>query len=361
MGQAIMCGTDVHDKMLVSRVSVGLGEPETMKHRNTSDGRRELFGVLKRLKRENEAERMIMAYEASGQGFGLHDQAEAAGIECRVLPPTRVGRKGREHKNKNDVRDAQMLLGSLRAHVLAGNDLPVVWIPDHELRRDRELVRMRLDVGEKMTEVRTQIRCLLKRHEILKPEKAGETWSAAYCKWIESLRPEGGIGMALASLLRQLCFLEEEQKDLDKLVATLAKADRYREPAKALLKLQGVGILTTMVFLTEIGDMSRFNNRKKLGAYLGLVPTCHESGDFDNKKGHITKEGPSRVRKLLCQAAWSSINGHGPDEPVFQSIVERNPGRKKIAVVAIMRRLAIRMWHIALDAQQRSASRQKAA
>jgi len=59
-----------------------------------------------------------------------------------------------------------------------------------------------------------------------------------------------------------------------------------------------------MVFLTEMGDLRRFRNRKKVGAYLGLVPTSNESGENTDHKGHITHQGPARLRKVLCQAAW---------------------------------------------------------
>lgn len=103
-----------------------------------------------------------------------------------------------------------------------------------------------------------------------------------------------------------------------------------------------------MAFLTEMGDMSRFSNRRQIGAYLGLVPSQSDSAETE-RKGHITKQGPARVRGVLSQASW----GRTTVDDAYRRIVQRNPQHKKIALVAVMRRLAVRMWHIAEGAQKR--------
>ena len=161
-----------------------------------------------------------------------------------------------------------------------------------------------------------------------------------------------GARTALASLLRQIAALEKEIKKLDEAIVALAATDRYRAAAEALVKeLTGVAVLTAMVFLTELGDLRRFRNRKKVGAFLGVVPTSNESGENNDHKGHITRQGPARVRKVLCQAAWARIAFDKEEQKVHARIVEKNPKKKKIATVACMRRLGIRMWRMALEAQ----------
>ena len=79
-----------------------------------------------------------------------------------------------------------------------------------------------------------------------------------------------------------------------------------------------------MVFLTELGDMRRFRNRKKVGAFLGVVPSSNESGENNDRKGHITRQGPARVRKVLCQAAWARIAFDKEEQKVHARIVEKN-------------------------------------
>ena len=296
----------------------------------------------------------MFAYEASGQGFGLYDELTEAGFTCYVLAPTKIARSMQHRRRKTDEQDALQILELLKAHVLAGNPLPKIWIPDPQTRDDRQLVRMRLDVGEKLTVVKAQVQGLLKGNKQRRPGDSGKGWNATFRRWLAELAsPAGTLGpssrSALASLLRQLSWLEEEIDLLDRQVLHLALTDRYRDVFYELLGLKGVGRLTAMVFLTELGDLSRFSNRRQIGAYLGLAPSSNESGDRDDCKGHITRQGPSRVRKVLCQATWSRVRTDEAEKVAYQRIVARNPKHKRIAVVASMRRLAIRMWHRAVD------------
>jgi transposase len=235
---------------------------------------------------------------------------------------------------------------------MAGNGLPEIWIPDEQTRDDRETVRARLDVGNKATGVKTQVRMLLKRVRVHRPDGLGSGWTMAFRRWLQELPLQPGARSTLSSLLRQLRSLEEEIEILDGQVERLSRGERYGYPAKALCAISGVGVLTAMVFLTEMGDLSRFSNRKQIGGYLGLVPSSNESGESSDRKGHITHEGPDRVRKVLCQAVWARIRCDSKEALVYGRIVARNPKHKKIAVVACMRRLAVLMWHVGLEAQR---------
>ena len=352
MSKSIICGTDAHDNSLVCRIGVGRDEPETQRFRNTRKGRKKVFAHLRRLKREHGAERIVLAYEASSLGFGIYDDCVAAGIECYVLAPTKMRKSCKDKRRKTDVKDAQLLLETLRAHILGGNDLPSIWIPDDQTRDDRELVRCRLDAAHKLTALKAQVQTLLKRNGVTKPKSAGNSWTKTHRQWLKVLTLPNGARITLSSQLRQIGHIEEEIALLDADILRLSASIRYAEPSKALVEqLIGVGLLTSMVYLTEMGDLSRFTNRKKVGAFLGLVPSSNESGEVTDHKGHITHEGPPRVRKVLCQASWSRVRLDAQEHTVYERIVAKNPKKKKIAVVASMRRLGIRMWHVGLEAQ----------
>jgi transposase len=292
---------------------------------------------------------VIFAYEASGQGFGLYDELTAAGFECHVLAPTKMARSTQHRQRKTDEQDAEQILQLLRGHVLAGNPLPRVWIPDGQTRDDRELVRARLDAAEKGVVIKAQIQGLLKRNRLTRPEHLKCAWTKKASAWLRMVTrdPAVGIGVraTLASLLRQWEFLQTEIKRLDEALERLARSPRYAQAMSELIQLQGVGVLTALVFLSEIGDLGRFANRRQISAYLGLVPRSYESGAANDRKGHITRQGPSRVRRVLCQAVWSRIRQEGVDHAAYTRLVQRNPKHKKIAVVAAMRRLGVRMWH----------------
>ena len=356
MAEPIMVACDLHDKTMLLKIARGRGAAETLSVANTIPGRDKLIAELRRRSKAAKGAKVIFAYEASGQGFGLYDQLTAAGITCHVLAPTKIARSPQQGCQKTDEKDAILILEVLRGHVLAGNRLPSVWIPDPQTRDDRELVRLRLDLAEKITAVKAQVQGLLKRNNLKRPEGLGQGWTKKFWSWLDQLTTGETLGWAtrntLASLLRQLRFLQEEIGRVEEQLSVLAYQPRYLPTLKRMTQLSGVGVLTALVFLTEVGDLGRFTNRRQISAYLGLVPRSYESGDQKDRKGRITRQGPSRVRRVLCQATWARVRCDGPDHDHYQRLVAKNPKRKKIAVVAEMRRLAVRLWHCGRSSSQ---------
>jgi transposase len=355
MLHTIICGMDAHDNTLTNRIGVDREAAEIMTVKNTQEGREKLFQHLQDLAQEHNEARILVAYEASPVGFGIYDDCVAAGIECHILAPTKMPKAVKDRKKKHDKHDAQRIFELLKGHVLAGNDLPDIWVPDHQTRDNREIIRSRLNTGEKLSSLKTQVQMVLKRNHVIKPESVGTSWRKPFRRWLKEVELKPGARISLSSLLRQIGSLEEEIKVLDKEIEVLSKTERYQLPAEALIvQIKGVGLLTAMVFLTEIGDMSRFSNRRQVGSFLGLAPSCRESGEESDRKGHITREGPARVRKILCQAAWVRIVYDAQEARVYERIVEKNPKHKKIAIVACMRRLGVLMWHLACDSQMKA-------
>lgn len=355
MQKHIFVGIDLGDKNSVARIAVDRERSERFGFVNTRAGRRRLFDeVKKRVELMGEA-KIVMAYEASSCGFILSDEAAAEGIACWVLAPTKMEKSVEQRKNKNDDRDADDLVEKLRGHVLAGNRLPTVWVPDLETRDDRELLRTRLALSEKQTQVKTQIQMLLKRHGLEKPSDLGSTRSKQYRGWLESLsqcKSVGwGTGQSLASLLRQLKGIEEEMENLEKQIRHLGGQSRHQPIVEALMKEKGVGLITALVYRTEIGRASRFRRGRHVGKFVGLTPTSHESGQQNDRKGHISRQGPPRLRKVLCQASWVHVRHDPHSREAYQRLVAKNPKKKKVALVAVMRRLAVRLWHRMREAE----------
>jgi transposase len=263
-------------------------------------------------------------------------------------------RSPKHWRRKTDERDAQKVLDVLRAHLLAGNELPSVWIPDKQTRDDRELARGRLDLSNKLTQVKTQVRCLLKRNGVEPHEAPVKSWTPKYMIWVNSLRGQRvgpGASAALGTLVRQIEALEQEIAQLDTGLKELSQTAQYAGVVASMRRDKGIGTLTAMVFATEMGDLGRFKNRRQVGAFLGLAPSSHESGQDNDHKGHITRQGPARVRKVLNQAVWSRIRSEPSEAEFYDRLAKKNPKHKKIAVVAAMRRMAIRCWHNGLEAQ----------
>ena len=360
MGNCIMVAVDVHDRTLVVEDAVGRGKPEKSLYANDRDGRRRMLGYYRRCAKAVPDVRIVFAYEASSEGYGLYDDVTDAGFECHVLAPSLMPRSQRHRRSKTDRRDAGVILEVLRGHILAGNKLPDVWIPDPQTRDDREVVRSRLGAATKRATIKAQVRFLLKRNRVRRPKDVGKSWGKGYRSWLfevaegkdGKLRDGGRI--ALRSFLRQIEMLDKEIAFLDADIGELARTPRYAGPVKALVKLGGVATFVAMVFLTEMGDLSRFKNRRQVPCYIGIVPSSDESGEACDRKGHITHQGSWRLRKALCQAAWARIRVNEHARALRDRLVEKNPKNKKIATVAVMRHLAIRMWHVGLEAQERA-------
>ena len=356
MAQYIFVGCDLHDQNLVLQWAVDADDPQRCSFQNSVRGRKALVVWLRGVKRSVMATTVVLAYEASGQGFVLSDQLTGAGFWCHIVPPTKMPRSAHDRKNKSDANDALRLLSLLRNHYLAGDALPSVWVPDLATRDDRELTRGRLDLSRQLTAAKAKVRSLLKRHGIEKPESAGKTaWTKKHRRWMRSLLGSctqlgPGGAFRLESLLRQVEQIEGELALFEAAVEALAHDERYAKAVAEITKPKGISLTTAMVFLTELGDPTRFANRRKLAAYLGLVPSKHDSGERTERHGHITHEGSGRVRHVLGQAAWASVRLNPAVRRVYDRLVAKNPKKRKIAIVAVMRRLAIHLWHRALEA-----------
>ncbi|MBV8887744.1 MAG: IS110 family transposase [Chroococcidiopsidaceae cyanobacterium CP_BM_RX_35] len=72
-----------------------------------------------------------------------------------------------------------------------------------------------------------------------------------------------------------------------------------------------MGLLSARILANELGDMSQFKNERQLFSYTGLTPSEYSSGE-NMRKGHITRQGNSRVRGILIEIAWQAI---GEDKP----------------------------------------------
>jgi transposase len=358
IGKNIFCPIDLHQNKMMVGIATDRGQPRFREYdTDWKGGVPRLVARLHQLRERNPGSEVWVAYEASGCGFGLADLMEEQGFRVAVLAPTNLPVTPRSRTNKTDKKDAIRILEVLRGHVLAGNRLPEVWIPPKELRDDREVVRRRLAAAEQLADVKNKIHGLLRRYGIARPASMASNWTKKHVRWLHSVvtELEWGAGRTLASLLRELEFHRGECAAMDREMNCLAASDRYRARVEALTAFKGVAPLTAMVFLTELGDLERFPNRRAFGNYLGLTPRSWESGEQTDRKGRISKQGPSRVRKVLNQAAWSLVRWDPDWKYRYAALMESAKRKKKAkgkrkAIVAVMRLLGISLWRAAREA-----------
>ena len=110
MSNTIIVGCDLHDRKMALQIACGKELLQSKFVANNCMDRGRMVGLLKRLAKENQADRIVFAYEASGSGFGLLDELIEAGIECYVLAPSALPHSSKSRKRKTDMRDAQIIL-----------------------------------------------------------------------------------------------------------------------------------------------------------------------------------------------------------------------------------------------------------
>jgi transposase len=100
--------------------------------------------------------------------------------------------------------------------------------------------------------------------------------------------------------------------------------------------------------VVRLDDPHRFKCVAQVGSYAGLVPKQMQSGEM-NRNGRITRRGPSLLRGILTEVAWM-VYRHNPWAKAFVDRVSRGiKARRKIAIVALARKLLIRLWAMLRD------------
>ena len=119
-----------------------------------------------------------------------------------------------------------------------------------------------------------------------------------------------------------------------------------------LRTLPGVGEFTALVMVAEIGDITRFPNARKLASWAGLTPTVRGS-DLKVRHGHISKQGSAWLRWVMNQAAQTAKRS--PEFAATYAAIAKRRG-KKIATIAIARKLLTRAWHLLSEIEPADAS-----
>lgn len=236
-------------------------------------------------------------------------------------------------KIKTDKVDALAL-----AQLLRCDYLPKVWQPDEPTQELRRLTAHRASLVGDRTRLKNRLHAVLAQRLIAQPP--GDLFSPKGRLWLATLELDAEGRMLLDSDLRLLAAVEQELAALDKLIAEKG----YREDrVKLLMTLPGVSVGVATGLLAAWGDSERFHEPDEAAAYLGLVPSTHQSSD-KCYHGPITKRGRSQSRWLLVQAAHHVRNHPGPLGVFFRRLAKKK--NYNVAVVATARKLAVIAWHM---------------
>ena len=292
--------------------------------------------------------RTVFLYEAGQDGFWIARRLVALGHEALVCDPASLLVQRHARRAKTDRLDAIALVTTLRAWLGGEKDrMRVVRIPSEADEARRHIVRDRGQLQKEALQHRDRIRKLL---------RTVGCWDSVGSD-IGARLTDGQVrchdGRPLPPELHQRLSREAERLDLAARQLAALEADMVaqlpaptRERAARLQRLRGVGPVGAVRLVLEL-FWRRFDNRKQVGAAVGLVPQPYDSGNSRVDQG-ISKQGNRRVRSLLVEMAWFWLR-YQPTSAISRWFAEftgggRGKRHKRVAIVAVARRLVIALW-----------------
>jgi len=262
----------------------------------------------------------------------IHDQLELAGWDVRLADAQRA-RALAPLACKTDRIDAWVLAE------LARRDLvPEVWLPAPAVRQERERARFRMHLVKHRTMLKNRIHQTLIAHGHARPSANLFTQKGrALLTRLELPEPWRETVQASLALIDTL---DEQIDELERELRRLGADHPY---VPLLRTVPGIAWVLAYTIASEIGDITRFPNPRKLIGYTGLCPRVYQSGEQD-RRGPLTKNGPAYLRWALVEAAHNAAR-----HPVYRQLAERQRARhgrrgSAIAAVTIARKLTEAIW-----------------
>lgn len=280
-----------------------------------------------------QAEAVHSCYEAGPFGFVLHRQLTELGVKNVVVQPVCLD----EHRKKvnNDQRDARELAQRLDRYV-AGNvcALATVRVPTPEEEQRRIQSRQREQLRREVHRVAAQGRSLLLLQGY---RQKGRWWQKP--SWAALMERLPAWLVERLEVFRRILAVLEEQ---------LQSATTALESQATRCRPRGLGALTQLTLLAELGCWARFNSRRQIASYTGLCGGVSASGQYQQLLS-ITKHGNVRLRTALIELAWRWVKWQPQCALVRRwSRVLYGPkgtrAARKKAIVAIARQLAVDLW-----------------
>ncbi|MGA7912005.1 MAG: IS110 family transposase [Candidatus Dormiibacterota bacterium] len=288
-------------------------------------------GVRRFLSRFSGQELEVALEATTGWRFVVEElRAIGAGVHL-AEPAETAERRGRKKRPKTDRADARLL----RELLMVGR-LPESWIPPDHLLDLRALVRLRHALVNERGEWQQRIQAVLYHHGL--PQRR-ELLTRENRAWVEEL-PLPAAARAQVSVA--LAMIDAVAVQLKPLTDELRAYARRQAGCRALMAHYGIGELTAVVVLAELGDARRFSSSRDAVRYAGMDITVYQS-DQRRAPGHLSRQGPPALRWALFEAAQTARRTGSPDHDYYQQAAARLGGNR--ACLAVMRKLLKRSYH----------------
>lgn len=278
-----------------------------------------------------------LVLEPVSQWHFYSDLIESLGVEMHLANPLKV-KAIAEARIKTDKIDAEVLCDLLRTNLL-----PEAYLAPLKARSWKESTRFRASLINLRTQTKNKIHALLSKNGLT--FQFSRVFGKAGREWLKSLELAEQYQNSLTKYLKLIEYLDKLIEQADKRIESTVK---NHEQANLLTTIPGVGYVSALTIMAEIGDINRFASAKKLQGYAGLVPSTYASGD-KVAHGRITKQGSRWLRWIMVETAHKQVLCK--KTPGFSWYYMKLRSRKgtSTAAVATARKLLAVVWRLLKD------------
>jgi transposase len=279
--------------------------------------------------------RVCAAIESMTGARYVHDTLERCGWEVEIADAIKV--KGLAPLAcKTDRIDAWVLAELSRRGLV-----PAIWLPDFQVRQERERARWRLHLVKHRSMLKHRVHSALMSFGHACP--VSELFGTSGRELLAGLDVPDRWRADVEAALRLIDDLDGQITAIERELRVLGAEHRY---VGLLMSAPGIAWVLGYTIAAEIGDITRFPSPTKLTGYTGLCPKVRQSGSMD-RRGPRAKTGPRYLRWALMEAAT-----HACRHPVYRDRYQHTKTRlgrqrgARVAQIETARRLAEAIWHM---------------
>lgn len=282
-------------------------------------------------------------YESGPFGFGLCRLLWAAGMDCIVVNPADIPCADRDRRGKTDPVDAR----KLAMHLAAGLLRPI-HVPSEKMQKQRSLIRFRKRLWGDLVRCKNRLKGELAFQGIIIPKQYDNPhWSHNFLHWIEEVaKGDEDLGCTLMLMLEEVKALRVLLLKTERRLRELMWSEEFKTKSALLRSIPGVGPLTAMLFLLEVGEVERFKSFDQLNRFVGFCPDSHSSGESVRQTG-LSLRTHSQLRCMLVEASWQLIRRDAAMLDHYRELTKRMKGQD--AIIRIARKLLRRIRAVMLS------------
>jgi transposase len=247
-----------------------------------------------------------VALEATTGWRFVVEELHAIGAGVHLAEPAETSaRRGNKKRAKSDRADARHL-----RELLMIERLPESWIAPGHLLDLRARVRLRHTLVDQRGEWQQRIQAVLYHHGVPQRRQLCTREGRA---WLEAVEL---AAVAREQITVALVMIDALDVQLAPLTRELRAYARRQPGCRALMAHYGIGELTAVTILAELGDARRFSSSRHAVRYSGLDITVHQS-DQRRAPGHLSRQGPPALRWALFEGAQVARRTGSPDRDYY--------------------------------------------